>query len=210
MARYGITPRKAFGISAPHLRALAKEIGTDQRLSLKLWKTGYLEARALASLIGDPNEVTEAQMDRWVRDLDCWAVCDACCGCLFDKTPMAYRKAMEWTRSEREYVKRAGYVMMAALALHDKRARDEKFVRFFPAILQGASDDRNYVRKAVNWALRQIGKRNKKLNRLAIATAERIRRLDTRPTRWIASDALRELRSSQVKRLVATKGRVPP
>ncbi|MBM4162432.1 MAG: DNA alkylation repair protein [Ignavibacteria bacterium] len=209
MARFGITPKKAFGISAPDLHALAKEIGTDQRLSLKLWETEYLEARALASLIGNPNEVTEAQMDRWVKDFDCWAVCDACCSHLFDKTPMAYRKAVEWARSDGEYVKRAGYVMMATLAVHDKRAGDEKFLRFLPLIVQGANDDRNYVKKAVNWALRQIGKRNRKLNRLAIVTAKRIRRLDSRPPRWIASDALRELRSSRVRRRVLSKKDVP-
>jgi 3-methyladenine DNA glycosylase AlkD len=200
MARYGITTKKAFGISAPTIRALAKEIGTDQRLSLKLWSSGYLEARAIASLIGDPTKVTEAQMERWVRDFDSWAVCDGCCSNLFDKTPFASGKAFEWSKRREEYVKRAGFVLMAALAVHDKEAADRVFVRFLRVIVRASTDDRNFVRKAVNWALRQIGKRNQALNRLAIQTAGEIRRLQSRSARWIAADALRELKSAAVQR----------
>lgn len=207
MERFGVTSEKAFGISAPKLRALAKEIGMDQKLSLELWDSGYLEARALASLIGDPAKVTEAQMERWVRDFDSWAVCDACCGNLFDKTAIAYRKAIEWSKRDEEFVKRAGFVMMAELAIHDKSAKDEAFVRMFPSIVQGASDDRNFVKKAVNWALRQIGKRNKKLNALAMKTATQIHKTGSPSARWIAADALRELRGKNVQRRLASRQR---
>jgi 3-methyladenine DNA glycosylase AlkD len=205
MARYGITSAKVFGISAPPIRALAKEIGQDQKLSLKLWGSGYLEARAIASLIGDPREVTEAQMERWVRDLDSWAVCDACCGILFDKTPFAFSKALEWSKRREEFVKRAGFVLMASLAVHDKDRTDRDFVRFLREIVRGSTDERNFVKKAVNWALRQIGKRNKKLNRLAIRTAKEIHRLDSKSARWIASDALRELKSAAVQRRLESR-----
>jgi len=205
MARYGITSAKAFGISAPTVRALAKEIGRDQKLSLKLWGSGYLEARAIASLIGDPREVTEAQMERWVRDLDSWAVCDACCGILFDKTPFAFSKALEWSKRKEEFVKRAGFVLIAALAVHDKDRTDRDFVRFLREIVRGSTDERNFVKKAVNWALRQIGKRSKKLNRLAIRTAKEIHRLDSKSARWIASDALRELKSAAVQRRLESR-----
>jgi len=205
MARYGITSAKAFGISAPTVRALAKEIGRDQKLSLKLWGSGYLEARAIASLIGDPREVTEAQMERWVRDLDSWAVCDACCGILFDKTPFAFSKALEWSKRKEEFVKRAGFVLIAALAVHDKDRTDRDFVRFLREIVRGSTDERNFVKKAVNWALRQIGKRSKKLNRLAIRTAKEIHRLDSKSARWIASDALRELKSAPVQRRLESR-----
>lgn len=205
MARFGIISKKAFGISAPDLRLLAQEIGTDQQLSLQLWKSGYFEARVIASLIGDPSKVTEEQMDRWVEDFDSWAVCDTCCGNLFDKTPFAYRKALEWSKRNEEYVKRAGYVLMAELAVHDKRANDEGFVRFFPAIKRGATDERNFVKKAVNWVLRQIGKRSMELHPLAVKTAEDIRRMDSSSAKWIASDALRELKSAGILRRLQNK-----
>jgi 3-methyladenine DNA glycosylase AlkD len=205
MERFGVTSKKAFGISASVLRAFAKEIGTNQELSLALWDSGYLEARALASLIGDPAKVTEAQMERWVKDFDSWAVCDACCGILFDKTVFAFRKALEWSKRDEEFVKRAGFVLMAALAVHDKTAKNEVFVRMLPSILRGASDDRNFVKKGVNWALRQIGKRNKKLNALAVKTATRIHETGSPSARWIATDALRELRSKNVQRRLGAR-----
>ena len=207
MERFGVTTKKAFGISAPKLRALAKEIGMDQKLSLELWDSGYLEARALASLIGDPARVTEAQMERWVKDFDSWAVCDACCGNLFDRTAIAYRKAIEWSKRDEEFVKRAGFVMMADLAIHDKSAKDDVFVRMFPLIVRGASDDRKFVKKAVNWALRQIGKRNKKLNASAIKAAVEIRKMGSSSARWIAADALRELRSADIQRRLKSRQR---
>jgi 3-methyladenine DNA glycosylase AlkD len=203
MARFGIRSANALGVSTPKLRALAKRIGRDQPLAIELWRTGILEARGVAGLIGDAAAVTEALMESWVAGFDSWAVCDGCCCNLFDKTRFAWRKAIEWSRRDEEFVKRAGYVLMAALAVHDKPAPDEKFLRFLPALRRGASDERNFVRKAVNWALRQIGKRNRKLNREAIRIAREIRAIGTPAARWIAADALRELQSDAVQRRLA-------
>ena len=200
MARFGIHSAKVLGIPTPVLRRLAKRIGRDQKLAEELWLSGILEARVVSSLIGDPRLVTEALMESWVKDFDSWAVCDACCCSLFDKTKFAWRKAAAWSRREEEYVKRAGYTLMAALALHDKAAADEKFLRLLPAIRGGATDERNFVKKAVNWALRQIGKRNRALNRAAIEAAREMRKTDSRSARWIAADALRELEGEAVQR----------
>jgi len=193
MARFGIRSKKAYGIGAGTLRGIGKEIGHDHALAGQLWKTGVLEARILAALVDEPAKVTEQQMERWVRDFDNWAVCDGCCGVLFDKTPFAWNKAIEWSKRKEEFVKRAGYVLMAELAVHDKKASDAQFVRFLPHIKRGATDGRNFVKKAVNWALRQIGKRNNRLNRLAIKTASEIHAMDSSSAKWVASDALREL-----------------
>jgi len=200
MARFGIHSAKALGIPTPVLRGLAKRIGRDQKLAEELWLSGILEARVVSSLIGDPRLVTEALMESWVKDFDSWAVCDACCCSLFDKTKFAWRKAVAWSRREEEYVKRAGYALMAALASHDKTAADEKFLRLLPVIRRGAADERNFVKKAVNWALRQIGKRNRALNRAAIQAAREMRKIDSRSARWIAADALRELEGEAVQR----------
>jgi len=188
------------GISAPQIRSVAKSIGTNQELSLALWPTGFLEARALAALIGDPDLVSKSQMERWVRDFDNWGVCDACCGELFIYTPFAREKAFRWSSQKREFVKRAGFVMMAAMAVHLKNLGDEEFVPMLRATCREATDERNFVRKAVNWALRQIGKRNSHLNLMAIETAKQMGVMESRSARWIASDALRELRSSAVRR----------
>lgn len=203
MKRFGITPKKAFGISIPTLRMIAREIGSNHKLAQQLWATGILEPRILAAFIDDPKKVTEKQMERWVRDFDNWAVCDAYCGNLFDKTPFAWDKAIEWSKRNEEFVKRAGYALMAELAVHDKQASDAKFIRFFPHIKRGAADERNFVKKAVNWALRQIGKRNKLLNKLAIEVATEIEELNSRSARWIASDALRGLTSPVVQKRLA-------
>lgn len=204
MAHFAITAKKAYGISIPVLRGIAKEIGKDQRLSLELWASGILDARIVAALIGEPKKVTKRQMEAWVKEFDSWAICDCCCSILFDKTPFAYSKAAEWCKKKDEFVKRAGYVMMAVLAVHDKKADDEQFIKMFPAIKKGATDERNFVKKAVNWALRQIGKRNKHLNSLAIDIGEEVRTMDSPAAKWIAADALRELRSVSVqKRLKA-------
>jgi len=200
MARYGIRSQQVLGVGMPRLRALAKRIGRDHALAQQLWLTGILEARAVASMIGDPKLVTEELMETWVADFDSWAVCDGACCTLFDKTKFAWKKALEWSRRDEEYVKRAGYTIMAALAVHDKSAPDAKFLRLLPAIRRGATDERNFVRKAVNWALRQIGKRNRNLNCAAIAAARQIHTMDSRSARWIASDALRELESAAVQR----------
>jgi 3-methyladenine DNA glycosylase AlkD len=200
MARYGINPRNALGISIPHLRKLAKETGRDHALAQELWASGIHEARILASFIDDPNLVTVEQMERWVRDFDSWDVCDQVCCNLFDKTAFAYRKAAEWSEQEAEFVKRAGFALMAALAWYDKKGKDEEFLRFLPIIKRESTDARNYVKKAVNWALRQIGKRNATLNSAAIATAREMQRLDSKSARWNAADALRELTGEGVQK----------
>lgn len=199
MARYGITPETALGIRIPELRALAREIGTDHVVAQELWASGIHEARILASMIDDPKQVTEEQMERWVTDFDSWDVCDQCCNNLFGETEFAYLKAVAWTERDQEFVKRAGFVLMATLAVHDKAAPDSTFEQFFPLMEREAIDERTYVKKAVNWALRQIGKRNRALNEKAIAVAEQIGDVDATPARWIASDALRELQSEKVQ-----------
>ena len=200
MARFGIVSKKVYGVPTPALRKLAREIGKDHQLALRLWSSGVLDARALAALIDDPAQVTEEQMEAWVLDFDNWATCDVCCSNLFDRTPFAHRKAAEWSRRGEEYVKRAGFALMAALAVHDKKASEAQFGRFLKIIERESADDRNFVKKAVNWALRQIGKRNLALSRKAVQTAERIRSAGTRSGRWIAADALRELRSEAVQK----------
>ncbi len=198
MARFGITTTNAYGISAPVLKRLAREIGKSHKLAGQLWATGNREARALAYLIDEPARVTERQMERWAKDFDSWDVCDGTCLYLFQYTPFAYRKCVEWSARREEYVKRAAFSLMACLTVHDKRAPDAAFLRFMPLIHEAARDERNFVKKAVNWALRQIGKRNRRLNRAAIRTAREIRKLDSRSARWIAVDALRELESRRV------------
>jgi len=199
MGRYGINVEHAYGVSIPVLRSMAKVIGTDHALAGRLWATGVHEARLLACLIDDPSKVTEEQAERWVKDFDSWDICDGCCSNLFDKTTLAYRKAFEWSSREEEFVKRAGFVLMAALASHDKKAPNASFEKFFPVIERESIDDRNFVKKAVNWALRGIGKRNRALNEKAVAVALRIRKIDSRAARWIASDAIRELTSEKVR-----------
>jgi 3-methyladenine DNA glycosylase AlkD len=196
----GIRAHTLLGISIPNLRRIARETGRNHALALELWVSGVHEARLVACMIDDPKLVSEGQLERWVMDFDSWDVCDQCCSNLFDKTVFAYRKAVEWSSRPEEYVRRAGFVLMATLAVHDKRAGDDVFLKFLPIIERGATDDRNFVRKAVNWALRQIGKRNKSLNGAAIRTAEAILRVDSKAARWVASDALKELRSSMVQR----------
>jgi len=198
MARYGINPRNNYGVSVRTLREIAREIGTDHALARKLWASGVHDARILASIIDDPALVTASQMESWVADFDSWDVCDQCCA-LFARTRFAWRKAGEWSGRPEEYVKRAGFVIMARLAVSDKKADDSRFEPFLPIIREGAADDRNYVKKAVNWALRQIGKRSLRLNGEAVATAEEIARSGSKSARWVASDALRELTSEAVQ-----------
>jgi 3-methyladenine DNA glycosylase AlkD len=203
MARFGIQSSNSFGVSVPKLRNLAREVGRDHQLALKLWETGLHDARLLATIVDDPEQVTIDQMDKWARDFDSWDIVDGCCGNLFDKTPFAVAKAKEWCKREEEFVKRAGFVLIAELAVHDKQAKDKLFMDFLPLIIGGASDKRNFVKKAVNWALRQIGKRNLKLNRVAVSTSLKIQKMESGAAKWVASDALRELKSPQVlKRLL--------
>ena len=205
MARYGIQPKNAYGVSAPAVRRLAKEIGTDHRLAQQLWRSGNHDARGLAALIDDHRQVTEEQMESWAKDFDSWAVVDGACNNLFWKTAFAHRKATEWAKREEEFVKRAGFTMMACLAVHDKQAPDKQFLRFLAIVKRKSTDERNFVKKAVNWALRQIGKRNLRLRQAAISTAKQIQRLDSKAARWIAADALRELTSKKTVAMVRAK-----
>jgi 3-methyladenine DNA glycosylase AlkD len=205
MARFGISVNGTLGVSVPKIREIAKDIGVDQEISLLLWKTGVHEARLLAGFVGDPTLVREKQMEMWVRDFDSWDVVDQVCSNLFDKTPYAWEKAVEWTARKEEYVKRAGFVLMACLSVHDKGAKDSDFDKFFPIMAREAHDSRNFVKKAVNWALRQIGKRNLALNRRAILAAKKIAALESPSAKWIAADALRELESDAVQKRLREK-----
>ncbi|MFC1982174.1 DNA alkylation repair protein [Chloroflexota bacterium] len=198
MARFGINPENTFGVSIPNLRKMAKEIGTDRALAQRLWASGIHEARILASMIDNPKTVTEEQMGEWVKDFDSWDVCDQCCINLFKKTKFAYQKAVEWSSNDKEFIKRAGFALMACLAVGDKKADDKQLEMFFPIIEREASDNRNFVKKAVNWALRQIGKRNLILNEKAVETAKKIQGTDSKSAKWVASDAIRELTSQAV------------
>jgi 3-methyladenine DNA glycosylase AlkD len=198
MARYGIASTNTLGISIPTLRAIAKGAGRDHALAEQLWQSGIHEARILAGMVDDPARVTKRQMDRWAKDFDSWDVVDGVCD-LFVKTPYAYEKAHAWSSHKREYVKRAAFTMIAYLTYRDKKARDADILQFLPVIRREASDERNFVKKAVNWALRNTGKRNRRCNAAAIKCAEQIRADGTRSGRWIAADALRELRSDAVQ-----------
>lgn len=200
MARFGINPKNTFGVSIPEIRKMAGAIGKNHETALKLWSSGIHEARILAGMVDDPKATTEKQMEEWVKDFDSWDVCDQVCSNLFDKTEHAYEKAAEWTKHKEEFVKRAGFTLMACLAVHDKDAKDNDFLQFLPIIKKESIDERNFVRKAVNWALRQIGKRNPILNKAAIKTSKGIQKMDSKSAKWIASDALRELTSSQVQK----------
>jgi len=199
MAYFGVHVPKAYGISAPVLHQFAKHIGKDHRLARQLWTTGIHEARILATLIGEAEKVTAAEMDRWVRDFDAWDVVDAACCYLYAYAKPAWNKAAAWSRRREEFVKRASFSLIAYLSYKDEAAPDALFVRFLRVIEREAHDERNFVKKAVNWALRNIGKRNKRLNREAVRAAERIRRQGSRAARWIAADALRELKSAAVQ-----------
>ena len=198
MARYGINPDRAFGVSIPNLRKIARNAGKDHELAGELWSSGIHEARILASMVEDPGKVTEELMDRWAADFNSWDLCDQCCNNLFRKTPFAHSKALEWSSREEEYVKRAGFALMASLAVHDKDAGDDEFLKFLPVIETASTDQRNYVKKAVNWALRQIGKRNRGLNGPAVALADKLKHSDSKAARWIGSDAFRELTGDAV------------
>jgi 3-methyladenine DNA glycosylase AlkD len=218
MARYGIRTDEAFGVSVYELRRVAKGLGRDHGLALALWDTRNHEARLLASMVDDPAAVTEAQMDSWAAQFDSWDVCDQVTSNLFDKTPLAYAKVREWSAARDEWVKRAAFALAAALAVQDKQAADDPFLEILETCRREAGDDRNYVKKAVNWALRNIGKRNLRLHAAAVATAEAILaeaevwaaadRKDpaARSGRWIARDALRELRAEKTLERVRRRG----
>ena len=194
MARYGIRPAKAYGVATPTIRQMAREFRRDTELASALWSTNVLEARHLAAMIADPLQITEEEVERWVREFDCWAVCDSACIGLLWKTPFAWRKVREWSRRKPEYERRAAFALLAGLAVHDNQATDKQFRMGLRLIAKAAGDDRNFVKKAVNWALRQIGKRNPELRKVAIETAESLIATGSRSARWIGRDALRELR----------------
>ena len=202
MASYGMSVHQRLGIKIPQLRRLAKQLGRDHELALALWETGIAEARILASMVDEPDAVTAAQMDDWVQDFDSWDVCDQVCMNLFDKTPLAWQKVREWSEREPEFEKRAAYALIACLAWHDKSAPDARLTALLPLIVQGATDERNYVKKGVSWALRHIGKRNAFLRQAALETAAHLLEMDSKPARWIGNDAVRDLNSeTTLKRL---------
>ena len=199
MARFGINVENAYGIRIPVLRKMAKEIGANHELAQALWETEMHEARILASMIDDPKRVCEEQMEAWVRDFNSWDLCDQVCGNLFDKTESAFDKAVEWAGREEEYVKRAGFAIIAWAAFHVKTTPNSVFEGYFPIIVREATDERNFVKKAVNWALRNIGKRNLSLNAKAIEVAREIEQIEDKTAKWIAGDAIRELTSKKVQ-----------
>lgn len=193
MARYGIVAKRAFGVPMGTLLVLGKKLGTDQALSLALWRSGWYEARLLASLVGDPAQVTRRQMDAWARSFENWGDCDTACFKLFDRVPFAGEKAVQWSASPREFVKRGGFALMACLALHRKEEPDTRFARFLPLVAKGARDPRNFVKKGVVWALRGIGSRSPALRTASLDVARRLAASADAPSRWVGTTALREL-----------------
>ena len=207
MARYGIQARRAFGVPMGTLLSLGKKLGKRQELSLELWESGWYEARLLAALVGDPGKVTRRQMNAWAAGFENWADCDTVCFKLFDRSPYAWEKARQWSASPRELVKRGGFVMMACLAAHDKDAPDRKFLDVLPLIEKGAHDERNFVKKGVNWALRHIGRHSLELNAAAVTAAKRLAMSGEAAPRWVGKDALRELTSPKVRAQLARRAR---
>lgn len=195
MARFGIDIERRLGLSVPAMRRVAKVLGRDHALALALWDTGIPDARIVAGMVADPRRLTSRQMDLWVKGLHSWDVCDQVCGSAFLESPWAWKKVAAWSGRRDEFVRRAAFALLATLAVHDHESVDERFVRALALVEAAADDDRNFVRKAVNWALRNIGKRNAALNAAAIEAAQRIGQRGTRAARWIAADALRELTS---------------
>jgi len=207
LARFGITASKAFGVSMANIQVLAKRLGRSHELAAALWDTGWYEARMLSSLVEDPARVTPAQMDRWCRDFDNWGICDTVCFHLFDRTPHAWAKVAKWSDKRDEFVKRAAFALLASLALHDKSAADEPFAGSLPFIERAATDERNFVKKGVSWALRAVGRRNAALHAAAVAVAGRLADQPQAAARWVGKDALRELTSPAViRRLPARRG----
>ena len=207
MARYGIVAPKVYGISVADLRDKAKELGRDHDLALGLWDSGWYEARMLAGFVDEPAKVTPAQMDRWAKDFDNWAVCDHLCFHLFDRTPHAWSKIRKWSSSRDEFIKRAGFALLAGVALHAKKAPDEPFIESFALIESAAGDNRNFVKKGVSWALRTIGHRNARLHGMAIDTANELSKSAEPSARWIGKDALKDLSREMVRARVAKKSR---
>jgi 3-methyladenine DNA glycosylase AlkD len=205
MAKYGIKTDNRLGVSIPDIRKIAKEFGKNHEIALELWKTGIADARITAALIDEVEKVTPKQMDLWVKDFDSWDVCDQVCMNLFDKTSYAWNKVIEWSNRDEEFIKRAAFALLACLAWHNKNASNEKFIEFFPIIKNNINDERNYVKKAISWSIRHIGKRNIKLHRSVLIFAEDIKKINTKNARWIASDVIRDLNSIPTKNRLKIK-----
>jgi 3-methyladenine DNA glycosylase AlkD len=205
LARYGLPTDKAFGVPVGVIQKYAKSLGCDHALAQALWKTGWTEARMLAAFVGDPAKVTAAEMDAWCRDFDSWGIVDTVCFKLWDQSPHAWKKAVQWTKRKPEFEKRAGFVLMACLAGHDKTASDRQFLAFLPLIAKGAADERNYVKKGVSWALRRVGHRSAALHAAAVETAERLAKSNDATKRWVGKDALRDLMRPAVLKKVKTR-----
>ena len=205
MKRYGMTVERRLGVSVLAMREIAKNLGNNHALALELWDTGLAEGKILASMVDELDKLTEGQMDSWVVGFDSWDVCDQVCMNLFEKSPLAWKKIAEWSMREEVFVKRAAFALIASLAWHSKTAKDEDFVRVFPILKREAVDERNFVKKAVNWALRNVGKRNLNLNKAAVDLAKEIRRMDSKAAKWIGSDAVRELEGEAVQKKLRKK-----
>jgi 3-methyladenine DNA glycosylase AlkD len=206
LARFGLPTQKAFGLPVATIQKYAKTLGPDHRLARELWKTGWTDARMLAAFVGEPARVTPAEMDAWCRDFDSWGIVDTVCFKLWDQSPHAWTKAAQWTKRTPEFEKRAGFVLMACLAAHDKTAKDAAFLKFLPLIERGASDERNFVKKGVSWALRHIGHRNAKLHAAAVKTARKLAKSEDRTQRWVGKDALSDLQRPIVVKKVSRRG----
>ncbi|HIJ08286.1 TPA: DNA alkylation repair protein [Candidatus Bathyarchaeota archaeon] len=205
MKRYGIAVDHRLGVSVANMRLIVKGVKKNHTLALELWKTGLAEGKIVASMVEEPENLTEEQMDEWVMGFDSWDVCDQVCMNLFEKSPLAWIKILQWSKRDEPFVKRAAFALIACLAWHDKRAKDEDFTSLFSVMKSGAVDERNFVKKSVNWALRNVGKRNLRLNKAAIAFSRELLQMDSKVARWIGSDALRELESEAVQRKLSKK-----
>ena len=203
MKRFGIPNDNAFGVSVGKIQTFGKELGRNHQLALSLWETGFYEARMLAAFVDDPKLVTSAQMDRWCKDFDNWGIVDTVCFKLFDQTPHAWKKIEQWTKRQDEFQKRAGFALLACLGVHDKRATNEQFIQCLPLIEAGATDERNFVKKGVSWALRVIGRRNVELNKVAVKLAQRLVDSPDPTSRWLGKEALREFKRPLVRRQLA-------
>ena len=209
MARYGIQAKNAFGVPMATLQTLSKSLGKNHALAIALWNSGCYEARLLASMVGEPERVTRAEMNAWAASFENWADCDTVCFKLWDRTPFAWEKARQWSKSPRELTKRGGFVLMACLALHDRATPDADFISFLPLIEKGAHDERNFVKKAVSWALRSIGRRNRVLNQASVDVARRLAQSEDAAPRWVGKDVLRELTNEKVLSRFARESRAP-
>ncbi|MDO8740800.1 MAG: DNA alkylation repair protein [Candidatus Woesearchaeota archaeon] len=206
MVRFGIRPKaKVYGIPIPELRKIAKFIKKDHKLALKLWDSKIHEAKILAGLIADPEKTTEKQINKWVKNFDSWDICDQTCMNLFCKTRFAYKKVFEFSKRKEEFVRRTAFALISALAVHDKKATNKDFVKFFSIIEKAVFDERNFVKKAVNWSLRQIGKRNPVLNKKSISLAKKIIKINSKSAKWIAGNAIRELESKKIQKMLSYK-----